>query len=175
MVSITRSIQRNGHSHRRADFHRLKKNPIQFPSSFLHTCFFNIKYTRQKWQYGMKIFMAQKWSWKNITYSTFELKKLSNGSVYMVSYNDLKNFIQLNEKRIFQALSFDEKFQNFRVTCAKCILVCCSATRKKNQDFITLQFFQVNKSEEHCWDFLLNFKLGKICYQRQAPCAIYGL
>ena len=94
---------------------------------------------------------------------------MSNGSVYMVSYNDLKNFIQLNEKRIFQALSFDEKFQNFRVTCAKCILVCCSATRKKNQDFITSQFFQVNKSEEHCWDFLLNFKLGKICYQTSGP------
>ena len=94
---------------------------------------------------------------------------MPNGSVYMVSYNDLKNFIQLNEKRIFQALSFDEKFQNFRVTCAKCILVCCSATRKKNQDFITLQFFQVNKSEEHCWDFLLNFKLGKICYQTSGP------
>ena len=46
----------------------------------------------------------------------FSLKtgSVSNGSVYMVSFNGLKNFLQLNEKRIFQALSFDEKFQNFR-------------------------------------------------------------
>ena len=153
-----------------------KKIQSNFLHPFLHTCFFNIKYTRQKWQYGMKIFMAQKWSWKSITYSTFELKNLSNGSVYMVSFNGFTNFLRHNEKRIFQALSLDEKFQkNFvRVTCAKCILVCFSATRKKNQDFITSHFFQVNKTEEHCWDFLLNFKLGNM-YLLPMPDPIYRL
>ena len=147
-----------------------KKNPIQFPSSFLHTCFFNIKHARQKWQYGMKIFMAQKWSWKSITYSTFELKNLSNGSVYMVSFNGFTNFLRHNEKRIFQALSLDEKFQkNFvRVTCAKCILVCFSATRKKKSGFYYFAIF----SSEQKWRTLLGFpsefQIGKYVFVTNA-------
>jgi len=70
----------------------------------------------------------------------------------MVSFNGLKNFIQLNENGFFKLCHLTKNFRisDVRVTCAKCILVGCNATRKKNQDFITLQFFQVNKSEEHC-------------------------
>ena len=90
----------------------------------------------------MKILMAQKWSWKSLTYSTFKLKNLSTGSVDMVSYNSLKNFLQLNEK-----------FQNFRRKSHLCILVCFSTTRGKKSGFYYFAIF----SSEQKWRTLLGF------------------
>ena len=92
----------------------------------------------------MKILMAQKWSWKSLTYSTFKLKNLSTGSVDMVSYNSLKNFLQLNEK-----------FQNFRRKSHLCKVY-----------FGVLQYYEGKKSgfyyfaifsSEQKWRTLLGF------------------
>ena len=86
-----------------------KSNPISFILfTYLHV-FSTLSTQGRNGDYGMKILMAQKWSWKSLTYSTFKLKNLSTGSVDIVSYNSLKNFLQLNEK-----------FQNFRLKSHLC-------------------------------------------------------
>ena len=112
-----------------------KSNPISFILfTYLHV-FSTLSTQGRNGDYGMKILMAQKWSWKSLTYSTFKLKNLSTGSVDMVSYNSLKNFLQLNEK-----------FQNFRRKSHLCILVCFSTTREKKIRILLLcNFFKWTK------------------------------
>ena len=119
-----------------------KSNPISFILfTYLHV-FSTLSTQGRNGDYGMKILMAQKWSWKSLTYSTFKLKNLSTGSVDMVSYNSLKNFLQLNEK-----------FQNFRRKSHLCILVCFSTTRGKKSGFYYFAIF----SSEQKWRTLLGF------------------
>lgn len=89
----------------------------------------------------------------------------------MVSYNDLKNFIQLNEKRIFQALSFDEKFQNFRRKSHLCkvYFVVLQCYEEKKSGFYYFAIF----SSEQKWRTLLGFpsefQIGKDLLPTSGP------
>ena len=75
----------------------------------------------------------------------------------MVSYNGLTNFLLLHfkEKRYLTKKFRNPDVFNVKVTCAHCII--CKAVQQG-------KLYKVTKSEEYWW----NFKLGNICYQRQA-------
>ena len=84
----------------------------------------------------------------------------------MVSFNGLKNFLQLTEKRI---LTKNFRISDIRVTCAKWILVSFSVLRGKQSGFYYFAIFSSEQSWRTLLGFPSEFQIGKDLLPTSGP------